>query len=69
MFALIEAAAIWGVINFYFNFENTAKRSCESGDIESCYELGHSYHKGSNDVKQNFAKAIFYLGKACEKTM
>ncbi|MDR3177353.1 MAG: hypothetical protein LBT96_00060, partial [Campylobacteraceae bacterium] len=66
IFTLIIAAAVCGVINFYFNFENTAKRSCESGNIESCYELGVSYTNGEK-VKKDYLKAIPYFEKLCDK--
>lgn len=42
------------------------KKSCDMGDMDGCKIVGDMYYDGSNDIKQDYKKAMEFYDMACK---
>lgn len=54
-----------GSLNLYAKNIAYLKKSCDNGNAEKCFKLGHMYRDGDS-VKINYSNAIKYYRMACD---
>ena len=62
---LISILILGSSLNLFANNTAYLKKSCDAGNAEKCFKLGHIYRDGTG-IKINYTNAIKYYRMACD---